>query len=129
MNSSRRALRNGTSGILKFLPGKKMTKIPLSHGYIQAGLLLDYTNESAPFYGIGGEDIEALCLDLLPVQSEQANTVDVEGAEEHMAEEAVVEEDEAEEGATNEMVAGVVEQTSGVTEGVADRVDAKDAVD
>ncbi|CAL8122862.1 unnamed protein product [Prunus armeniaca] len=34
-NSSRHALRNGTSGIPKFLPGKKMTKIPLSHGFLR----------------------------------------------------------------------------------------------
>ncbi|CAL8165823.1 unnamed protein product [Prunus armeniaca] len=36
-NSSRRALRNGTSEIPKFLPGKKMTKIPLSHGFHSDG--------------------------------------------------------------------------------------------
>ncbi|CAL2251072.1 unnamed protein product [Prunus armeniaca] len=41
MNSSRRTLRNGTSGIPKFLQDKKMTKIPLSHGKYALDIIKD----------------------------------------------------------------------------------------
>ncbi|CAL2245815.1 unnamed protein product [Prunus armeniaca] len=87
---------------------------------------LDCTKETAPFYAIGDKDIEVFCPDLLPVQSEQVNATNMDGAKKQAAEEAVVEEDGAEKGATDEMVASVVEQTSGATEGLADQVDAEE---
>ncbi|CAL8993026.1 unnamed protein product, partial [Prunus brigantina] len=81
---------------------------------------LDCTNGNDPFYAIGDKDIKMLCPDLLPVQSEQVNVVNMEGAEEPVGEEAVAEEHGAEEDAADEVVADFIDQACGAAESVAD---------
>ncbi|CAL2257267.1 unnamed protein product [Prunus armeniaca] len=63
---------------------------------------LDCSNGNDPFYTIGDGDIEMLCSNLLPMQSEQVNAMNMEGAEEQAVEEAVAEEDEVEDDAVDE---------------------------
>ncbi|CAL9025728.1 unnamed protein product [Prunus brigantina] len=69
---------------------------------------LDCSTGNDPFYAIGDRDIEMLCSDLLPMQSEQVNVVNMEGAEEQVVEE-VAEEDEAEEDAADEVVTNIAD--------------------
>ncbi|CAL2227741.1 unnamed protein product [Prunus armeniaca] len=88
---------------------------------------LDCTNGHDPFYAIGDEDIKVLYPDLPIVQSEEANVVNTEGAEEQVAEEAVAEEDEAKEDAVDDVVADIIDQTCGAAESVVDQVDAEEA--
>ena len=81
---------------------------------------LNRKNGNDPFYAIRDEDIEMLCPDLLPMQSEQVNTVNIEGAEEQVAEEAVAEEDGAKDDAVDEVMADVIDQTYGAAESAVD---------
>ncbi|CAL2259780.1 unnamed protein product [Prunus armeniaca] len=77
---------------------------------------LDCSTGNDSFYAIGDGDIEMLCSDLLPMQSEQAV-------------EEVAEEDEAEDDATNVVETNIANQASGGVENVVDQADAKDAID
>ncbi|CAL2246525.1 unnamed protein product [Prunus armeniaca] len=90
---------------------------------------LDCTRGYDPFYAIGDEDIEMLYPDLPPAQSEKANAVNIEGAEEQVTKEAVAEEDGAEEDAADEVVADVIDQACGAAESVAVQADAEEVVD
>ena len=85
---------------------------------------LDCTIGYDPFYAIGDEDIEMLYPDLPPVQSEEANATNTEGAKEQVAEE-----DGAEDDAADEAVADVIDHACGAVESVADQVDAEQAAD
>ncbi|CAL2229937.1 unnamed protein product [Prunus armeniaca] len=67
--------------------------------------------------------------DLPPAQSEKANAVNIEGAEEQVTKEAVAEEDGAEEDAADEVVADVIDQACGAAESVAVQADAEEVVD
>ena len=68
---------------------------------------LDCSNGNDAFYAIEDVDIEMLCFDLLPMQSEHVNVVNKEWAEEHTVEDTVAEEDEAGEDATDEVVTDI----------------------
>ncbi|CAL8115589.1 unnamed protein product [Prunus armeniaca] len=85
---------------------------------------LDCTKGYDPYYAIGDEDIEMLYPDLPPAKSEEANAVNIEGAEKQVTKEAVAEED-----AADEVVADVIDQACGAAESVADQADAEEAVD
>ncbi|CAL8152774.1 unnamed protein product [Prunus armeniaca] len=90
---------------------------------------LDCTRGYDPFYAIGDEDIEMLYPDLPPAQSEKANAVNIEGAEEQVTKEAVAEEDGAEEDAADKVVADVIDQACGAAESVTVQAYAEEVVD
>lgn len=90
---------------------------------------LDCTNESAPLYAIGDENIKMLWPDLFSMQSEQVNTANMEEAEEQVAKVVVVENDGADEGIVDDTVVDVIKEANENTKSVADHVDVEEVAD
>ena len=74
-------------------------------------------NSASPCCLLEHEDSEQSCLDLPPAQSEQSNVVDAKAVEEHIADEAAMEEDNSQGGVAdmarpdaNEQAGEAVEQ-------------------
>ncbi|CAL2257283.1 unnamed protein product [Prunus armeniaca] len=71
---------------------------------------LDYKNRAIPCHPIKDEDVEMFCPDMTPTQSVQINTMDMEATKKQVADETVAKEDDAKEGAIDEVVAYFPEQ-------------------
>ncbi|CAL9001826.1 unnamed protein product [Prunus brigantina] len=77
---------------------------------------LDCRNGASSCCPLEDDDGEEFYLDLPPVQSEQVNVVDVEAVEEHVTDEAALEEDNARVSAADEPKADAKEQVAKVAE-------------